>query len=169
MKTLPAVRPPRRRAGLLGALAATLTARFVLSRLLLFRFRGDMRALNAGDPAPLLANYSADAVLAFNDGTHRWAGEHRGRPAIERFLRNFIAAGLQGEITELAFAGPPWRMTVFARFDDRAVDPGGAEVYRNRTVLLVRTRWGRVVRQEDFYEDTARIDAFDAHLARRGI
>ncbi len=159
----------RDRAGLLGAAALTLAARAVLARLLLVKFRREVRALNAGDPAPLLANFRADAVLAFNDGSHRWAGEHRGKPAIERFLRSFIAAGLQGEIRELAFSGPPWRMTVLARFDDRALDSDGAEVYRNRTVLLVRTRWRKVVHQEDFYEDTARIDAFDAHLAARGI
>ncbi len=158
-----------RRAELLGAAALTLTARAVLARLLLVKFRRDLRALNAGDPGPLLANFHADAVLAFNDGAHRWAGEHRGKPAIERFLRSFIAAGLHGEISELAFSGPPWRMTVLARFDDRALDPGGAEAYRNRTVLLVRTRRGKVVRQEDFYEDTARIDTFDAHLRRRGL
>jgi hypothetical protein len=38
-------------------------------------------------------------------------------------------------------------------FDD-ASDIDGEHLYANRTVLMCRTRWGKVVRQEDFYEDT---------------
>ena len=79
-----------------------------------------------------------------------------------------MAAGLQGEITAIAFSGPLWRMTLLARFDDHAHDPDGAEAYRNRTVLLMRTRWGKVIEQEDFYEDTGRIEAFEARLRGRG-
>lgn len=154
----------RAHAALLIGGAGALGARALLARVLLAKFRRDVRALNEGDPGPVLANYAHDAVLQFNDGAHRWAGEHRGRPAIAAFMQSFIAAGLQGELAELAFAGPPWRMLLLARFDDRALDRDGEEIYRNRTVLLMRTRWGRVVRQEDFYEDTARIDALEARL-----
>ena len=60
-------------------------------------------------------------------------------------------------------------MTLLARFDDRAHDAAGVEVYRNRTVLLARTRWGRIVRQEDFYEDTQRIEALERSLVERGV
>lgn len=101
--------------------------------------------------------------------TTKLLGEHRGRAAIALFLRNFAAAGLQGQITELFMAGPPWRMTLLARFDDHAHDPGGEEIYRNRTILLARTRWGRIVCQEDFYEDTQRILALETRLSELGV
>ncbi len=167
------IEPPSRHARsapliALGA-AGALAARAFLVRALLFQFRHDVAALNAGDYEPTLANYADDAVLRFNDGPHRWAGEHRGKPAIARFLRNFVSAGLQGQITELLIAGAPWRMTAIARFDDHAHDPDGKQVYRNRTVLLIRTRWGRIVHHEDFYEDTGRILDLDAHLSERGV
>lgn len=152
----------------LGALAAT-AARGLLGRAILLKLRRDVRALSAGDYRPSLAGYAEDAVLVFNEGTHRWAGEHRGREAIERFFRDFVAAGLKGEIGELLFAGPPWRMTLMVRFDDHALGPDGEEIYRNRTALLARTRWGKIVWQQDFYEDTERIGALDAKLTELGV
>jgi ketosteroid isomerase-like protein len=152
-----------------GAAGAVLARRLVV-RVALLKLRRDVRALNAGDYRPLLAGYADDAVLRFNEGEHRWAGEHRGKPAIERFLRDFVGAGLQGEIVDLFIAGPPWRMTLLLRFDDHARAPGGGEIiYRNRTVLVARARWGRIVWQEDFYEDTERIGALDARLSELGV
>jgi len=152
-------------AGFGGAIAA----RALFLRLLELRFRRVTRALNAGDFRPLLSNYSENAVLRFNDGEHRWAGEHRDRAAIARFLENFVGAGLQGEITELFTAGPPWRLTLVVRFDDHAHGPGGDELYRNRTVLLIRMRWDRIVLHEDFYEDTQKILALESRLTELGI
>jgi ketosteroid isomerase-like protein len=146
-----------------------LLARALFARALLFKLRRDVEALNRGDFGPLLSGYAPDAVLRFNDGDHRWAGEHRGRDAIAAFLGNFVGAGLQGQITEAFFAGPPWRMTILARFDDHANGPAGDEIYSNRTVLLARSRWGRIVEQEDFYEDTERIGALDARLRELGV
>jgi ketosteroid isomerase-like protein len=146
-----------------------MAARALVLRVALLKLRHDMRALNAGDYEPVLSSYADDAVLRFNAGHHRWSGEHRGKPAIARFLRNFVGAGLQGQISELFLAGPPWRMTLIARFDDHAHDAAGEEIYRNRTVLLARTRGGRIVWQEDFYEDTGRIDALEARLCELGI
>jgi hypothetical protein len=35
--------------------------------------------------------------------------------------------------------------------------------------MVVKTRWGRIVRHEDFYADTARIEAFDRRLDALGI
>ena len=147
------------------AAAAALAARALVSRALLVKLRRDLQALNSGDIQPLLSNYAADAVMRFHDGEHRWAGEHRGKPAIALFLQSFVDAGLQGEVTELFVAGAPWRLTLIARFDDRARDPAGEEIYRNRTVLLARTRWGRIVLQEDFYEDTQRIVELERRLS----
>ncbi len=162
---------PDRRSTLLlgtGALAAVGARRLVL-QLAVLKVRRDVRALNAGNYRPLLAGFADDAVLRFNEGQHRWAGEHRGKAAIERFLRDFVGAGLQGEVVELFFGGPPWRMTLLVRFDDRATTADGEEIYRNRTVLVARARWGRIVWQEDFYEDTERIAALDARLTELGV
>jgi ketosteroid isomerase-like protein len=148
---------------------SAIAARMLLVRVLLLKLRRDVEALNAGNYEPLLAGYAPDAVLHFNEGPHRWAGEHRGKPAIASFLKNFVDAGIQGEITELFISGAPWRMTLLVRFDDHANDPAGEEIYRNRTVLLARTRWGRIVRQEDFYEDTQSINTLETRLSELGV
>jgi ketosteroid isomerase-like protein len=157
-----------RKSLLLGA-AGAVTARALMRRALLARFRASTRALNAGDYKPLLSAYAEDAVLRFNDGPHRWAGEHRGRDAIERFLRDFVGAGLHGEVREVWFGGPPWAMTIIARFDDAANGPDGERVYENRVVVVARTRWGRIVEHDDFYEDTGRILALEESLRSAGV
>jgi ketosteroid isomerase-like protein len=149
--------------------AATIGGRALLHRAVLLKLRRDVRRLGDGDAGPFLAGFADDAVLHFAAGDHRWAGEHRGRAAIERFLEDFTAAGLRGEIRALWLGGPPWAMTIVARFDDRATGPDGALLYANRTAIVVRTRWGKVVEQEDFYEDTTRIAAFDRRLSELGI
>jgi ketosteroid isomerase-like protein len=148
---------------------SAIAARMLLVRVLLLKLRRDVGALNAGNYEPLLAGYAPDAVLHFNEGPHRWAGEHRGKPAIASFLKNFVDAGIHGHITELFISGAPWRMTLLVRFDDHANDPAGGEIYRNRTVLLARTRWGRIVRQEDFYEDTQSINTLETRLSEHGV
>jgi ketosteroid isomerase-like protein len=157
------------RSGFFTGVVATVAARALLPRLLLLKLNRDVRRLNAGDHEPLLAGYAQDAVLHFNDGPHRWAGEHRGRVEIDRFLRNFTSAGVQGEIRRLWIAGPPWALTMVARFDDHANGPDGEQIYANRTVLVVRTRWGKIVEHEDFYEDTDRIVALEEKLLELGI
>lgn len=157
------------RTPVLAGAGAALAARSGLRRLLLARLRRDVTRLNAGDHDALLASYAEDAVLRFNDGDHRWAGEHRGKPAIEQFLRDFTGAGLQGEISELWIGGPPWALTTVARFDDVALAPDGRQIYANRICLVVRTRWGKIVEQEDFFEDTGRILALEVSLRELGI
>ena len=59
-------------------------------------------------------------------------------------------------------------MTLIVRFDDWAEAPSGEQIYANRTMLLARTRWGRIVEQEDFYEDTGRILELERRLWRAG-
>ncbi len=152
-----------KRSLLIGA-AGVLVGRAIFQRALLMRLRGDVARLNAGDYGPLLAAFADDAVLQFNDGPHRWAGEHRGHAAIESFLQSFVAAGLQGEIIDFWTVGPPWAMTLICRFDDWADDPEGRRIYENRTALIARTRWGKIVEQRDFYEDTGRIVELDRAL-----
>jgi ketosteroid isomerase-like protein len=156
------------RRGFLWGVAAALGARALLHRVLLAQFKRNVAALNAGDYRPLLANYAEDAVLHFNDGPHRWAGEHRGKAAIERFLAEFVGAGLKGEILELWTGGTPWAMTMAVRFDDEA-RAGGERLYANRVAMVIRTRWGRIVEQQDFYEDSAKIPAFEQALREHGI
>ena len=157
-----------RRSAMLGA-GAAIAAQAVLPHVILLKLRRDVARLNAGDYRPLLSGYADDAVLHFNEGPHRWSGVHRGKPAIERFLRDFVGAGLRGEVRSLWVGGPPWALTLVARFDDRATGPGGEELYANRVVIVARTRWGRIVEHEDFYLDTARIGAFDEKLRQLGV
>jgi ketosteroid isomerase-like protein len=160
---------PRRLAPIAAGALAAIAARRLFAAALLFKLRRDVRALNAGDYRPLLAGYAEEAVLQFNDGAHRWAGEHRGKPAIERFFQDFVAAGIEGEVVESFFAGAPWRMSLIVRFDDEAHAPDGEQIYRNRTFLLARVRWGKIVSQQDFYEDTERIGALDVRLTELGL
>jgi ketosteroid isomerase-like protein len=139
-------------------------ARAGLRRAMLVKLRRDLAALNAGNYRPLLASFADNAVLVFADGQHRWAGQRHGRAAIETFLHDFVVAGLQGDFRDLLIGGPLWRMRAAVRFDDHAEDPAGTRVYENRAVLYITTRWGKVVRQEDFFADTSRIEVFEQHL-----
>jgi ketosteroid isomerase-like protein len=157
-----------RRSALLGA-GAAIAGRAMLSQVILLKLRRDVRRLNAGDYRPLLSGYADNAVLHFNEGPHRWSGDHRGKPAIERFLREFVGAGVTGEIRSLWIGGPPWALTLVARFDDRATSPVGEELYANRVVIVARTRWGKIVEQDDFYLDTGRIVAFEEKLRALGV
>jgi len=45
-----------------------------------------------------------------------------------RFLQNFVAAGIQGEVRELFIAGPPWRLSLLVRFDDWADASDGTRI-----------------------------------------
>ena len=150
-----------------GALAVA--GRALIPRLLLVKFGGDVEKLNAGDHSTLLGAYADNAVLRFNDGDHRWAGDWAGKANIDRFLRNLTAAKVQGEIKQIAISGPPWALTMMVRFNDHADGPDGTRLYANRTVLVMRTMWGKVVDHEDFYVDTGRIEAFDRKLTEMGV
>jgi hypothetical protein len=58
---------------------------------------------------------------------------------------------------------------MMVRFDDHADGPDGTRLYENRTVLVMRTKWGKVVDHEDFYKDTQRIEALESELRRLGV
>jgi len=153
----------------LAGAALAFAARATLPRLLLLRFSSAVARLNAGDHAPLLDAYAEDFVLHFNDGPHRWAGDWVGKAGMDQFLRNFTAAGIQGAIRRVATSGPLWALTMWVRFDDHADAPDGTRIYENSTVLVLRTRWGKVVEQHDYYVDTERITAFDRTLTDLAI
>ncbi len=154
---------------LLAGAALGLAARALFPRLLLLRFRPDVAKLNAGDHKSLLDAYADDFVLHFNEGPHRWSGDWVGKPAFDRFLQNFTAAGIQGEIKSIATSGPLWALTMWVRFDDHADAPDGTRIYENQTVLVLRTRWGKVVEQHDFYVDTGAILGLEDALKERGV
>ena len=148
---------------------AAAVAQALVPELLLRKFTRDVQRLNRGDSAGLLGAYAEDFVLHFHQGAHRWSGDWLGRDGMQRFLDNFMAAGVQGEIRQIAISGPPWAMTLWARFDDHADASDGTRLYENRAVLVLRTRWGRIVEQDDFFVDTGRIEAFDHALTERGV
>ena len=154
---------------LLAGAALALGARALFPRLLLLKFRPDVAKLNAGDHRALLDAYADDFVLHFNEGPHRWSGDWVGKAAFDRFLQNFTAAGIQGEIKSIATSGPLWALTMWVRFDDHADAPDGTRIYENSTALVLRTRWGKVVEQHDFYTDTERIVALDRKLEELGV
>jgi ketosteroid isomerase-like protein len=154
---------------LLAGAALGLAARAALPRLLLLKFAPSVAKLNAGDHQPLLDAYADDFVLHFHDGPHRWRGEWVGKAGMDRFLQNFTAAGIQGEIKGIATSGPFWALTMWVRFDDHADAPDGTRLYTNSTVLVLRTRWGKVVEQHDFYVDTQEIVDFDRKLEELGV
>jgi ketosteroid isomerase-like protein len=58
---------------------------------------------------------------------------------------------------------------MWVRFDDHADAPDGTRIYDNHTVLVLRTRWGKVVEQHDYYADTAAIVALDRKLEELGV
>jgi ketosteroid isomerase-like protein len=153
--------------GVLVGVVLTIAVRIAMMRLLLIKLRRDVAALSAGDYGPLLAGFAPDAVLEFNEGEHRWSGTYAGRDRIESFLQMFVAAGLHGDVRRIWCGGWPWSMTVVARFDD-AADVDGENLYANQTVLVCRTRWGRIVHQADYYVDTQRIVEFERRLTARG-
>jgi len=153
---------------LLGGVLA-LAARAALPRLLLLKFGPSVAKLNAGDHKPLLDAYADDFVLHFHDGPHRWKGEWVGKAGMDAFLQMFTAAGIQGEIKGMATSGPLWALTMWVRFDDHADAPDGTRLYTNSTVLVLRTRWFKVVEQHDFYVDTQEIVDFDRKLTERGV
>jgi ketosteroid isomerase-like protein len=132
--------------------------------------------LNAGDYRPAFAMFASDATLTF-PGANTWASmfrplargrravpTHRGRAEIEAFLRRYTQQGIQMEVEDIVVNGPPWRARAAIRCHDWVSGQDGNDLYNNRAVLWVRTRWGRIVEQED-YEDTERSAAYDALMA----
>jgi ketosteroid isomerase-like protein len=153
----------------LAGAGTALAARALLPRLLLLQFSGPVARLNEGEHAALLDTYADDFVLHFHEGPHRWSGDWLGKAGMDRFLQNFTAAGIKGEIVDLATNGPLWALTMWVRFDDHADAPDGTRIYENSTVLVLRTRWGKVVEQYDFFVDTEALVAFDRKLEELGV
>lgn len=138
--------------------------------------RRNIERLNRGDFAPTLAMLADGANLSFpgdnswsrmfrpvQSGRHAFA-THRGTDEITRFLRSYVEHGIQMVVEDILVNGPPWNTRVAVRAHNWVTGPGGDDVYTNRVVLFVNSRWGRVLAQED-YEDTERTTAYDRYLA----
>lgn len=122
-----------------------------------------MRRLRAGDIRLLLALDAPDVTLKF-PGDSSWAGIHRGKPAVRRWLERFAATGLQIYPDEVVAKGPPWSTTACIRGQIHLRDESGAIVYRNRYVIWAHLVWGRL-REYEVYEDTQASARFDAWLS----
>ena len=139
--------------------------------------RHSVRRLNDGDYSLLLKLAHPDFELAF-PGDNSWAtmfrpqrsgreryATHRGIEEVTAFAERFVAQGIRFEIEDILVNGPPWNTRVAVRVVDYVAAPdSGPDVYNNRVVLFLETRWGRLVRWED-YEDTERVADWDRRAA----
>jgi ketosteroid isomerase-like protein len=140
--------------------------------------RRSISKLNDGDYCPTLAMFADDATLAF-PGDNTWANQHRptkrgrdafathrGRDEIEAFLKRYVGEHIHMVVDDILVNGPPWNARAAVRVHHWVDGPDGDDAYSNRAVLFVTTVWGKVRDQED-YEDTERVAAFDRALAER--
>ena len=140
-----------------------------------FMIRRNIARLNEGRAEPALAMFAEDATLTF-PGDNPWSRQlrapypgrepsptHRGRDEIEAFLRRYVEHGIQMAVEDVLVNGPPWNTRVAVRVHDWIPGPDG-DRYANRAVLMVRARWGRIREQED-YEDTERVTAYERAVA----
>jgi ketosteroid isomerase-like protein len=153
----------------LAGAALAIAARAALPRLLVLKYADAVEKLNAGDYEELLDNYTEDFVLHFHEGPHRYSGDWIGKAGFDAFLQNFTAARIQGEVVSIATSGPLWALTMWVRFDDHADAPDGTRIYDNKGVLILRTRWLKVIEQQDFFVDTQAIVDLDRKLEELGV
>jgi ketosteroid isomerase-like protein len=138
--------------------------------------RRSIRLLNEGRYEPALRMFAPDATLVF-PGDNSWSRQkrepqrgrephptHVGRDEIEAFLQRYVDHGIQMEVEDVLVNGPPWNMRVAALVHDWIAGDAGRDVYANRAIIFVRIRWGRIYEEEDF-EDTERVSAFDRRMA----
>ena len=145
--------------------------------------RRNIARLNEGDYGPVLAMFAEDATLTF-PGDNSWSRQvrtpqpgraafptHRGRAEIEQFLQRYVDHGIQMVVEDVLVNGPPWNTRAAVRVHDWI--PGAAgdagdddDLYANRAVLMVDSRWGRIRAQED-YEDSERVAAYETRVGIR--
>ena len=102
----------------------------------------NIRRLNAGDPEPTLRMDAHDVTFRF-PGDSSWAGVHRGKEAVRRWLERFVRVGMQSVLDEVVVKGFPWRQTICLRAHNYLDAPDGRRVYENRYVIWGRIAWGR--------------------------
>lgn len=140
-------------------------------------FRSSIKRLNRGDYSLLVKLAHPNFELAF-PGDNSWSTmfrpaargrhrhvTHRGTVEAAAFAERFVAEGVQLHVEDILVNGPPWNTRIAVRAYDFVPGlDGGADRYANRAVLFLETRWGRLLRWED-YEDTERVAAWDAAAA----
>jgi hypothetical protein len=118
--------------------------------------------VSKGDLRLPLLGLAKDARLFF-PGNNSFGGEHRGKPAIEAWMRRFASLRPEFTVRDVAAAGPPWNMRVFMRFSDRIVAPNGY-VYENDGMEHIEIKYG-LIREIRVHLDTEKVAALDAQLA----
>ncbi len=113
---------------------------------------------------PLLG-LAKDARLLF-PGNSSFGGEHRGKAAIESWMRRFASLRPEFTVHDVGVAGPPWNLRVFMCFSDRIIAPDGY-VYENEGMEHIAIRYG-LIREIRVHLDTEKVMALDAHLDAAG-
>ena len=134
--------------------------------------RYSVKKLNSGDARLFMKLADKDAVIAF-PGNNSWAtmfrpvdpgreqhATHRGLAECQAFADRFVDEGVQFEIEDILVNGPPWNTRIALRVRSFLPGPDGIDIYNNRAIALLETRWGRLIAWED-YEDTERVAAWD--------
>ena len=119
------------------------------------------KQLTGGEVDKLTAAYADDAVMVFPGGSS-FGGEHRGKPAIRKWVERFVELRPTFSIGEVAVAGPPWNMRIMFRFSDRIVAPDGFE-YTNAGMEYVHVRLGKIV-EHRVHLDTEKVAELDSHI-----
>jgi hypothetical protein len=117
--------------------------------------------VSVGDLRLPLLGLASDAVLIFPGGSS-FGGEHRGKPAIEAWMRRFASLHPEFTVLDAAAAGLPWNMRIFMRFTDRIVAPDG-HVYENAGMEYIAIRRA-LIREIRVHLDTEKVTALDPHL-----
>lgn len=117
--------------------------------------------VSTGDLRLPVLGLADDARLVF-PGDSSFGGEHRGKPAIEAWMRRFASLHPEFTVHDAAVGGLPWNMRIFMRFTDRIVAPNGY-VYDNAGMEYIAIRGG-LIREILVYLDTEKVTAFDAQL-----
>ncbi len=117
--------------------------------------------VSRGELRLALLGLAGDAVLLF-PGDSSFSGEHRGKPAIEAWMRRFASLHAEFQVHDASAAGPPWNMRVFMRFSDRIVAPNGY-VYENEGMEYIVIKRG-LIHEIRVHLDTEKVAALDAHL-----
>jgi ketosteroid isomerase-like protein len=126
----------------------------------------NMAKIREGDLGPTLRLDAEDVRFRF-PGDSSWATEIEGKDEHERWLRRFVAAGLQIYPDEVVLKGFPWKQTICVRGHIHLDSPAGERVYENRYVLWGRIAWG-LLREYEVYEDTQKTKPLDEYLASIG-
>jgi ketosteroid isomerase-like protein len=119
--------------------------------------------LSAGDPRPVLWMDAPDVRMTF-PGDSTFATDLHGRAEHERWLRRFVALGIQISVDEVIVKGFPWNTTLCVRGTDHLTSADGETVYENRYVIWGHIEWGRLKHYE-VYEDTQKTAQFDHWLS----